>query len=231
MYGLKKPLCTPAVLRPIETPDGLALALPELGAIEVPQNTADSAGDSGMCAEPTRSHWMPNRASNHCMRCFGGFSAFRPSRRRHHCRFCGQLVCLDCLFASAEVYYVEPEARARTDSGSLGASGLYSLDDEARVMMDARARLVVPILRNRAQWGGMGGPRFRACKVCKTCGANYQRLVHALNHRAGEHISAPYVFVDNPYLCERAPPAVRETQPERRALVGQVPSDWTWSTF
>lgn len=232
VYGMKKPLCTPAVLRPNDLAR-LALALPDLAPlahfpIEVPR-VPDPAPDSApglppdsaplLPQEPTHRHWMPNRASNHCMLCFCSFSAFFPPlRRRHHCRFCGLLFCHDCLYAL-------PEAAAEWGVALSTAGG----DDRtARAMMDARARLVVPIWRHHATpapWA-----QFKGCKLCKNCGASYHRLVRALNHRDGDHVAAPYVFVDNPYLETRVTvpetPAVRE----RRALLA-VPSDWTWSSF
>lgn len=45
-----------------------------------------------------RKYWMNDSFVSECLNCFKPFSAFR---RKHHCRFCGQIFCSDCtLFVS-----------------------------------------------------------------------------------------------------------------------------------
>lgn len=45
-----------------------------------------------------RQYWMNDAFVSECINCFKPFSAFR---RKHHCRFCGQIFCNDCtLFVS-----------------------------------------------------------------------------------------------------------------------------------
>ncbi|ODV78105.1 uncharacterized protein CANTADRAFT_55312 [Suhomyces tanzawaensis NRRL Y-17324] len=45
-----------------------------------------------------RKYWMNNSFVADCLNCFKPFTAFR---RKHHCRFCGQIFCADCtLFIS-----------------------------------------------------------------------------------------------------------------------------------
>ncbi|KAM8844880.1 pleckstrin homology domain-containing family F member 1-like [Spinachia spinachia] len=49
--------------------------------------------------------WIPDRAADKCMRCFHKFSA---TRRRHHCRKCGFLVCNACSTQRAVLRHIHP---------------------------------------------------------------------------------------------------------------------------
>ncbi|SGZ52459.1 CIC11C00000000133 [Sungouiella intermedia] len=283
VYNLKKPLCTPAVLRPTNDEDEmdmdhsleLEVLTPMVQIDKYPFQLPDSY-DQYTQQEPTHNHWMPNNLLDHCMKCFEVFgNFFTPQRkRRHHCRFCGMLFCQDCLHKSKEMHYFQvttPEesttgqngtsdsqtttSTRRAYSGSSNASHASSttstiksglLDDAVGgVMMDSKARFVVPLFPNLVGGAGvlMLHPRFKQCKTCKTCGANYQRLVNAINQRlrASEESEAPYVFIENPYTSttyvgtlvhSSVNRADKNPQEERRAsLVNNVPSDWTWSSF
>ena len=42
---------------------------------------------------PEHKDWIPDEASDFCSKCKSEFSFFN---RRHHCRFCGSLLCADC---------------------------------------------------------------------------------------------------------------------------------------
>lgn len=283
VYDLKKPLCTPAVLRPpnsnededdeMDVDQSLELecltVMVQIG--KYPFQMPDS-DDQYSQQEPTHEHWMPNNSLDHCMKCFGVFgNFFTPQRkRRHHCRFCGMLFCQDCLYKSKEMHYFQvmlpeepspqnsnvegmPQSTSRraysgSSHGSSTTSNIVSglLDDTVTgVMMDSKARFVVPLFPNLV--GGTGTlmlhPRFKQCKTCKTCGSNYQRLVSAINQRlrANEDSEAPYVFIDNPYTSatyvgahvhSRINRIDRNLREEKRpSLVNNVPSDWTWSSF
>lgn len=280
VYTQKKPLCLPAVLRPpqefyrINEEDFLHDLSPEEAPIsarlgefpfEVPKEQAEYTR-----AEPTHEHWRPNNSSDHCMNCFEGFRGFfNPQKRgRHHCRFCGLLYCHNCLHKTRETPLFEiapPEGKpsTRANSGSSNASSVISgistvssnVSDEGvdGVMLDPRARLVVPIFKNLMEQGqGVGSlqEKFKVCKVCKTCGQNSQRLVYVLNQRSRSKndIHTPYVFIENPYLGDDSPsqphplydlkgvmnkPGFKpEGVSERRRLsYNNVPSDWTWSSF
>lgn len=281
VYNLKKPLCTPAVLRPnddnemdeIEQSLELEALTPIVQFANYPFEASDP-GNNFVQQEPTHVHWMPNNSSDHCMKCFEMFGTFfNPQRRRrHHCRFCGMLFCHDCLYESKEMHYFKislPEGNAvlsqdgssndsssvsrRAYSGSSNTSATTTasslLEDTATgVMMDFKARFVVPLFRNLVKDGEgtqILRPQFKQCKVCKTCGSNYQKLVTVINlrSRGTEDLDAPYLFIENPYrstslvrpsalhpILSRSQENVRD--PERNgSLTTNVPSDWTWSSF
>lgn len=290
VYNLKKPLCTPAVLRPEgDAEDDEVLSLPPtplaaFGRVDdfpfqEPEECKAESGNPGpdaACAEPTHQHWQPNHTSDHCMRCFEVFGGFLSPqrRRRHHCRFCGFLFCQSCLHKAKDVYFFEiagkvegqpgvsgkqtgVSSRASSNSsyGSVGTASTSAASEKAGagagggggVMMDAQARLVVPLVR-QLMASNLSvtelRAKFKSCKMCKPCGENYHRLVESLNTKLKslDDCRAPYVFVENPYLApgEKTAPGsvggpriqVSSSVADRRGLyVGTVPSDWTWSSF
>lgn len=246
VYELKKPLSTPAVLRPADDVDDVVKD-PSGMLVECPfQLPADEPTETPV--EPSHDHWMPNQSSDHCVKCFEVFGTiFGPQkRRRHHCRFCGMLFCASCMYKSKDQYLYDERLILRRDSGSLGylSSGTSSDDTVTEVMMDGAARLVIPVFKN---FNGQSSVqelrrRFKKCKMCKGCGVNYQRFVQALNLRilkTNDDISTAYVFIENPYLTAWAQglSVVIDTArseapaPERQALLSAVPPDWTWSSF
>lgn len=73
-----------------------------------------------------RKYWMNDAFVADCLNCFRPFSAFR---RKHHCRFCGQIFCSDCtLFIS---YSQHKEERRQNKTGVKQPEKFYS--DKLRV--------------------------------------------------------------------------------------------------
>ncbi|XP_022052653.1 pleckstrin homology domain-containing family F member 1-like [Acanthochromis polyacanthus] len=54
--------------------------------------------------------WIPDRAAEKCMRCFSKFSA---TKRRHHCRKCGFLVCNSCSKERVVIHHIHRTKRLR----------------------------------------------------------------------------------------------------------------------
>lgn len=239
LYQLKKPLLTPAVLRPAYTNDHENLSPPTI----IPPPTSSytiiipnsdyfhSNGGGGLpnCTnEPVHDHWKDNGLTSNCMWCVKPFhnpivSMICDGPRRHHCRFCGLIFCADCLVNKT-------------------------------ILIDHEARFVIPILlltnsnetetkTNKLQ------QFFSNSKVCKKCGMIYDNLIEELNKLENNYTTS-FVLVDNPfrknysksndYLFAQQQHQQQQQQqqlqqqssrPEKRLSVADVPNDWVWSSF
>jgi 1-phosphatidylinositol-3-phosphate 5-kinase len=68
-------------------------------------------------------YWMNDSFVSDCLNCFKPFSAFR---RKHHCRFCGQIFCSDCtLFIS---YNQHKDERKNNNDGKNETTQKHQLD-------------------------------------------------------------------------------------------------------
>lgn len=57
-----------------------------------------------------KKYWMNDAFVSECLNCFKPFSAFR---RKHHCRFCGQIYCADCtMFISYKKHKEERNGKS-----------------------------------------------------------------------------------------------------------------------
>jgi len=215
VYRLKKPLCMPAVLRPQSlTPSSLSLS-PKMPcsvetsprkmnySISIDCEGASSEYESHQLADPTHEHWKPNSFTSHCMKCFEAFgNFFSPQRkRRHHCRFCGQIFCSECLW---QKNIGDQDEEYRTSTSRNGSEVKHA------TVLDANARFVIPIYSNIKS-----NPKirsltdlFRNCKVCRDCGYNYRMLVTNVNSNLSNFLSEnkiknfnlPFIFIENPYI-------------------------------
>lgn len=83
-----------------------------------------------------KKYWMNDSFVSDCLNCFKPFSAFR---RKHHCRFCGQIFCANCtLFISFSQYKQQRRAK---DGAASRESKTYS--DKLRVCKPCYSDVIV----------------------------------------------------------------------------------------
>lgn len=149
VYNMKKPMCLPAVLRPINDDTNLheedlhydlspELRLPNLKLEENPfELLVRPSNEDNQKTHPTRNHWRPDNLTDHCINCFEQFATFfYPQRkRRHHCRFCGYIFCHNCLYKNRDLasFEISPPSQdskekkwSRANSGSSNGSSVTS---------------------------------------------------------------------------------------------------------
>ncbi|KAG7664170.1 uncharacterized protein J8A68_002308 [[Candida] subhashii] len=238
LYQLKKPLCTPAVLRPAFTNDNDSNeAVPQLKPSYSPCNSTIYTITAPISPvrfdiEPTHSHWKSNSMTNNCITCFKPLSTLLMSiicdtnNKRHHCRFCGLIYCSDCL--------VQDETTNHPNA----------------ILLDSNARFIIPIFENIRS---KQPPEIkRLFKICRKCSVLYNVLVQDINRslRNGngdwkyfsdstrdELKTLSFVYVENPYVkkesCMRFRLGSREDERNlsNGSGIGDVPNDWTWSSF
>lgn len=119
VYQCKKPLGTPAVLRPIKFDNNNLLKLSQFnyGKLKIIPKVFNN---------PTRNHWKLNEFSNQCMRCAVQFTSslidfiHNNIIFKHHCRFCGEIICQTCLADTDKILLDESANFIFSDSPQCG---------------------------------------------------------------------------------------------------------------
>ncbi|KAG7196182.1 uncharacterized protein KQ657_000194 [Scheffersomyces spartinae] len=153
--------------------------------------------------EPTHIHWKPQ--NEFCMKCFESFGLLR-RRRRHHCRFCGLLICSYCLQESkvetnTNINFVAYGSQGRDVKNRPRTNESYRSGKEGDniapkgILLDGNARFVIPINNAFDVFS-----HFKASKVCKNCGELYGKL---LTDVRGQRLPFNFVFIENPYVKKR----------------------------
>lgn len=186
--------------------------------------------------EPTHAHWKPNKFTNCCMKCFKNFGNFFNMKRRHHCRFCGFLICSNCLF----------EASSGNDSNlSSGNESIFNPRNINLIYLDSKARFVIPIFKNLNFLNiniDSLNKIFKLSKICKNCGDYYLNLLFNLNNlgnpvASGEvdsvlirnlnELNLPFVIIENPFISKKLTRS--EISERKNSFV--TTTDWNWSSF
>lgn len=83
-----------------------------------------------------KKYWMNDSFVSECLNCFKSFNAFR---RKHHCRFCGQIFCSECtMFISYSQYKQQRKAK---DGAIINDSRTYN--DKLRVCKPCYSDVIV----------------------------------------------------------------------------------------
>lgn len=97
------------------------------------ENCRSSLLQDGSCQPHTSfaSSWIPNQAAFKCMRCLNKFTT---TKRRHHCRKCGFLVCNSCSKQRAVIDHIHPTKKLRV------CMRCHSEDKTSRVRGDSAGK-------------------------------------------------------------------------------------------
>ncbi|KAI5966972.1 uncharacterized protein KGF55_000381 [Candida pseudojiufengensis] len=97
-FNKKRPMMTPAVLRPppIISKKNISNFKKIYTLLNIDNKSLDYK------TEPTHLHWKSNNSTNQCFNCSQIFyskliTIIYDVPKRHHCRFCGMIFCLNCL--------------------------------------------------------------------------------------------------------------------------------------
>ena len=169
--------------------------LPERGAVEMKLSIGweeEAAREAAAPSEARRVTWMPDNTVTNCTICNKGFGR---GNSRHHCRYCGQIICDKCrrgerIFLGANKGWEHPELKLPLDQWVSSTRGHRMKHFE-----------------NELEWQtAKEGLALKEKSVCKTCYkvapaeiigrlkvklAQFQGQVDALVQPASQSFSAP----------------------------------------
>ena len=235
---------TGQVARPRLVSTGSASSVPSLGSISSYWNflRGSPPGDREAEPGPTRRHWRPDSARYSCHHCGRLLNYLTPVRRKHHCRYCGDIFCSDCL---RNYIYLDQQAHFAVFGSSGEGSGSegenYGGDemnhDVSSGMNHDEGNEMNHDKGNEINYGGgdvmnHGNNQNNAnattstekkflCKVCASCAQKYEDFVKL--HSTRDH-----------NLGSAADQAGGKKGSARRDTVKSqsgVPIDWDWSSF
>lgn len=262
----RRPLYTPAVLRSTTTLTDLDTGRPgaDTGQVARPRlvstGSASSVGSLGSISSywnflrgsppgdreaepgPTRRHWRPDSARYSCHHCGRLLNYLTPVRRKHHCRYCGDIFCSDCL---RNYIYLDQQAHFAVFGSNGEGDGCESENyggdemnhDESSEMNHEEGNEMNHDKGNEMNYGGgdvmnHGSNQNNAnattstekkflCKVCAACAQKYEDFVKL--HSTRDH-----------NLGSAADQAGGKKGSARRDTLkpqSGVPIDWDWSSF
>ncbi len=241
----RRPMYTPAVLRSTTTltdldvspPDGIsrlperprmrstssASSITSLNSISSYWNYIRGAGGWGSSQSdreidfgPTRRHWKPNSSRYSCYNCGRLLNYLTSVRRKHHCRYCGEIFCSDCL---RNYIYLDRDAHfavfgSGNDQNEAGRDGSNHNEEaeEGEGKKDS----------NNSHSEAKKDNKKYLCKVCASCAQKYENFVKEHSTRDHNLGSA------GDELSGRRGTGRRETLKSNQS---GVPIDWDWSSF
>lgn len=260
VYQYRRPLSVPAVLRPPQDAgitssltssndsSGTSLTTSLSNSVKIDLDNLNQKDTMELLmnlenleeriepVEPTHEHWKPNKFTNCCMKCFKNFGNFFNMKRRHHCRFCGFLICSNCLF--------EASHNNETNVTS-GSESIFNPRNINLIYLDSKARFVIPIFKNLNFLNiniDSLNKIFKLSKICKNCGEYYLNLLFNLNNlgnptafgevdseliRNLNELNLPFVIIENPFITKK----LTKSDISERKNSFVTSTDWNWSSF
>ncbi|GME86232.1 unnamed protein product [Ambrosiozyma monospora] len=155
--------------------------------------------------EPSRQHWKPDSSRFNCANCKRVFHYMTETRRKHHCRHCGDVFCSDCL---KNYVYLDKDAKFTMFTNDDDQTQQNSGDREQSDLVAATAAVSIGsgsgsgygYGRSGSQSGsGSSSSRSNSsglyqhqqqentntekksyfCKVCLSCSKKYEKFVRS----------------------------------------------------
>lgn len=160
---------------------------------------------------PTREHWKPDSSRFNCAQCGKLFNYMTESRRKHHCRSCGDVFCGDCLknyiYLDRSAHFTLFGSNWDEHEAEQKPNGLVNLVDENVGKPNNTPKVAVE------------DDKKYLCKVCLNCFQQYEEYV--LDHTTRDH----NLGADGKDM--RKNNEHRETTMDTK----NIPVDWNWSSF
>ena len=160
---------------------------------------------------PTREHWKSDNSRFNCAQCGKLFNYMTESRRKHHCRSCGDVFCGDCLknyiYLDRNAHFTLFGSNWDEQEPEQKPNGLVNLVDENLDRPDYTPKDAVK------------DDKKYLCKVCLNCFQQYEEYV--LDHTTRDHnlgADGKDIRKNNEH---------RETTMDTK----NIPVDWNWSSF
>jgi hypothetical protein len=172
---------------------------------------------------PTRKHWKPDGSRFNCAQCGKLFNYITETRRKHHCRSCGEIFCGDCL---KNYIYLDDNAQFTL----FGSNWEEDQDSENTFEPNTNPHLIdedsdgsKTNLRNSRKKSYIINDKKYLCKVCHKCFQKYEEYV--LDHTTRDHNFGTN-GKDNTNN-EHKDTDHKDAMTDRQS----IPVDWDWSSF
>lgn len=182
-----------------------------------------TGGNKQQIPGPTRKHWKPDSTRFNCAQCGKIFNYLTDSRRKHHCRSCGDIFCGDCL---KNYIYLDSDAKF-TLFGSNWDDDATTVEESSHPMHRSECDLISDGLNKdaissdtRKQNLREGDDSKYLCKVCLRCFQKYEEYV--LDHTTRDH----NLGTDGKDI-RKSNNEHKDTTMDRQ----NIPVDWDWSSF
>lgn len=152
--------------------------------------------------EPTRAHWKPDSSRFNCAQCGKIFNYLTGTRRKHHCRACGDIFCGDCL---QNYIYLDKNAKFTLFGSNWDGNDGDNDDDNSNTDEEN------------------SNDKKYLCKVCLSCFQKYEEYV--LDHTTRDH----NLGTNGKDLKKTN--TNNNNNNDANMDTQNVPLDWNWSSF
>ncbi|OWB54029.1 hypothetical protein B5S27_g5651 [[Candida] boidinii] len=115
---------------------------------------------------PTRRDWKPNNSKFNCYGCNKVFHYLTEKRRKHHCRYCGEIFCSDCL---NNYIHLDKDA----NFALIGNNSIEDEIDDQSPIKNRNTNTTTTLNNNNSNHEKSFGHKY-LCEVCTDCFHKYE---------------------------------------------------------